>query len=327
MNLNYKIAIINPYKKDALASTLFDGLLNIQKNNNDLFFHTSSEYDDDLLLNNYILPKDKFIDFARDGADLIFLIWSKEFTDFKLAKKINRWNKTIYIDGSEVGRNLRYDFAIQEKIINGKYKGNGAINKKMLKKCALYFKREKPYIKNIIPLPFGIESRYCKFFNKDRVKDIDFFCVFGQDEYPLMRRYTRKILEDFCKKRNIIYRAKKTKTPEEFYELLSRSKVGISVGGGGYDTFRFWEILGNNCLLLTENIDIYQPDSNELNYKRIWQFNNLYDFQYQLEKIADFLKNDYSKVDLEEEYNDIILKHSSPARVLSILKRADKLIS
>jgi len=94
------------------------------------------------------------------------------------------------------------------------------------------------------------------------------------------------------------------------------------VGGGGYDTARFWEILGNNCLLLTERIDIFQPDSKELDYKRIWQFNNLYDFWYQLHKVGEFLRNKYKQDNLVQEYKDILSRHSSKARVLTILNKA-----
>jgi hypothetical protein len=106
---------------------------------------------------------------------------------------------------------------------------------------------------------------------------------------------------------------------DKFYQLLARSKVGISVGGGGFDTARFWEILANNCLLLTETIAIYEPDSPDLAYERIWQFKDLTDFEQQLEKMAKFLQTDYPPAKLESEYQAILAKHSTAARVQSIL--------
>jgi len=304
-----KIAVITPSNKiDRLERTVIDGFMQFKKDNSHLRFFALSNSNSRLLLSvKYLLSKKEFINFAHK-ADLVFLIRGKKKTDYEVAKEIGDWDKTIFIDGSEVGLNNRYDFTIQKKILAGKYREIGKINFKMLKKCALYFRREKPYINGIIPLPFGIESRYTKYYSPGQKKDIDFVCIFGQDEYPLMRRYVRELLVKYCKKNKFTYRVKKTKSPDEFYRILARTKVGISVGGGGYDTARFWEILGNNCLLLTERIDM--------------QFNNLYDFWYQLHKIGEFLQNGYNQENLVKEYKDILSRHSSKARVLTIVDKA-----
>jgi hypothetical protein len=324
MDFNHKIAIINPQSADGLARTIFDGLLGLQKEDENLEFFLSSEFNYILPLKKYILSREEFIKFARQ-SDFIFLIWSKDHTDFKLAEEINQWQKAIFIDGSELGKNNRFDVSIQKDVLELKYKKQGAINKEMLEKCALYFRREKPYINGIIPLPFGIESIYLSRYKKDIKKDIDFHCVFGQDKYPPLRKYVAEILVDFCQKNNFTYHIEKTKTREEFYDLLNRSKVGISIGGGGFDSMRFWEILGNNCLLLTEKIDIYQPDSDRLNYKCIYEFSNLYDFQSQLEKVSEFLRNEYNQEKLDEEYQKILTEHSSKARVREVLGRVEKI--
>lgn len=318
MNLKYKIAIINHPAPDGLARTVLDGMCQLKDKNSEIEFALSSKFEYNLPLDDFVLPENEFVKYAKQ-ADYIFLIYCKRETYFKLAEKINEWQKTIYIDGSEVGHNRRYDFVIQKKIIDGKWKGAGGVNSEMLKRCAFYFKREKPYHKGVIPLPFGIESRYLKYYKSNTKKDIDFFCVFGQDEYPLMRRFATEILKKFCKKNKFKFHIKKTKSPDKFYQILARSKVGVSIGGGGFDSYRFWEILGNNCLLLTEKIDIYQIDSKRLNYKRIWQFNNLYDFEYQLKKIGQYLRNHYVQENLEEEYRKILNEHSSEARVREIL--------
>lgn len=314
----YKIAVINPYYRDGLASTIFDGLVQLNKKNI-LEFAMSGEYvDTDQSLEKFVLGEGEFKKYAVE-ADLIFLIKGKKF-DPKLAEEIGRWDKTVFIDGTEVGGNRRYDFEIQNKILKGVYEDGGMIEKKMLDLCKFYFRREKPYISGIKPLPFGIESKYTKYAGLE--KNIDFCCVFGQDEFPLLRRFVREILADFCKENNFTYHIEETKNSDEFYKILSQSKVGISVGGGGFDTFRFWEVLGNNCLLLTEKIDIYEPGSNRLNYNRIWQFDNVYDFKFQLEKMGQFLRNKYKQEELQKEYEDILEAHSSEARVMEIIKTA-----
>lgn len=339
--MNYKIAIISPTEaSDVLADTILDGLLTLQKTFPKLSFCIPKDhhYITPLQLSGHELSTEDFVQYAQT-ADLIFLMFSKRFTNFALAEKIGRWDKTIYIDGSELGKNRRYDSAMQKIVLDGTFEGNGKINGEILKKCALYFRREKPYIQNIIPLPFGIESRYVGEYYKNIKKDIDFFCVFGQDEYPPMRKYARDLVKAFCAKNGFTchtettsgfgFDAGKNAGRNEFYRLLARSKVGISIGGGGYDTGRFWEILGNNCILLTEAIDIYRPDSDVLQYDRIHQFINLYDLEYQLNKVCHLLKNGYDDKKMIPEYEQILKKHSSVARVMEILEnaRSKKLIT
>lgn len=332
--MNYKIAIISPTEaSDVLADTIFDGLLTLRKTFPELSFYIPKEhkYTSPLQLSGHELSTEDFVEYAQT-ADMIFLMFSKRFTNFALAEKINRWNKTIYIDGSELGKNRRYDSAIQKMVLDGTFEGNGRINAEMVEKCALYFRREKPYIENIIPLPFGTESRYLQEYSKDIKKDIDFFCVFGQDEYPPMRKYARDLIKDFCTKNGFTchtettsgfgFDAGKNAGRNEFYRLLARSKVGISIGGGGYDTGRFWEILANNCILLTETIDIYHPGSGFLKYDRIHQFINLYDLEYYLNKIGGFLKSGYNEEKMFPEYEKILKRHSSVARVMEILETA-----
>ena len=130
------------------------------------------------------------------------------------------------------------------------------------------------------------------------------------------------MLEQFCKEHKFICHTAGTNDPDEFYEILSRTKVGVSVSGGGFDTARFWEILGNNCLLLTEKTDIYRQEDNTFNYKRIWEFKDIQDFEDKLNEVAHFLRNGYNQDDLDKEYKEILSQHSSKARVLTILNKA-----
>ena len=315
-----KIAILTPQNKnDYMTDTMLDGLIWLKKESNNLEFCLPKDYPTDLDVSAFRKEEEGFYNFAQ-VADIIFFMWGKNNTDYDLANKINRFDKTVFIDGSEVGGDRRYDKEIERQIINGQYEANGKIDEEMLKKCKLYFRREKPYTEGVLPLPFGIESKYLKYYSKDFRKDIDFFCVFGQEEYPVMRRLAKEYLISFCHENGFTCFTEKT-DQDNFYKMLARSKVGVSVGGGGYDTARFWEILGNNCLLLTEKIAIYEPDSQRLNYKRIWQFGNLKEFGEKLEKIGNFIKTDYNQENLEEEYEKIIKDHSSKSRVLEIINK------
>lgn len=319
--MKYKIAIITPeYKNDYLTDTIIDGCILLKLEHPEFEFKITKGYASDFNDTEFSLEIKEFVEYAKD-SDLIVFCWGKDNTNYKIAHTINEFNKTVFVDGSEIGRNGRYDIGIQKSIIDGSYTGRGKIDNEMEEKCAMYFRREKPYIRNIIPLPFGIESEYTKFYSKDVEKDIDFFCVFGQDEYPILRREVTQELRKFCNENNFVCFTEKT-DQESFYKNLARSKVGVSVGGGGFDTARFWEILGNNCLLLTETIDIYEPDSKRLDYKRIWQFKDLEDFKIRLEEVGKFLQNDYLKTDLFPEYSKILEVHSSKSRVLEIIEKA-----
>jgi GT2 family glycosyltransferase len=322
-----KIAVITPkQKEDYLANTILDGLMSLHRDRKDLEFFISSKYPASRihLGKDFVLSRKEFISFARE-ADIIFLMWGKKNTDYELAKEIGEWGKTIFIDGSELGGNKRLDKDIEKQVLNLTYKGVGAIDYEMLDKCSLYFRREKPYIKGISPLPFGIESTYTKHYDVNKKKDIDFTCVFGQEECPPLRRQVRERLEKFCKEHRFSCHTSRTKDPDEFYEILSRTKVGISVSGGGFDTARFWEILGNNCILLTEKIDIFRPEDNAFDYKRIWQFEDIQEFESKLKEIAHFLRNGYNQDTLDREFKEILPRHSSNARVLTIFNEAKEI--
>jgi Glycosyl transferases group 1 len=44
--------------------------------------------------------------------------------------------------------------------------------------------------------------------------------------------------------------------PHAYYRLMTRSKMALSVRGGGFDTLRYWEIPAMNTVLLSEEPDI-----------------------------------------------------------------------
>lgn len=327
------VACIPPIdSNDYLADTVFDGLASLQKDNQNITviipdYNYSTNANFPVV---EILQKEEFVKAAKK-ADIILLFNSGQNINQGLAGEVGAWDKTFFVDGSELGKNKRLDLEIMKGLSLGTYSGKGEIRFDLLKKCAGYFRREPPYIEGITPLPFGIEKKYIKYSSRTK-KDIDFVCVFGQEEYPPLRKEVRLALEDFCEKNGFSYITKQTKLPFfsihsavarwRFYRTLARAKVGISVAGGGFDTLRFWEILGNNCILLTDKIGIYKEDSNRLRYDRIFEFTNLDGFKDRLEKVGDILRSSYDKYDMEESYRKIIGDHSSESRVMEIINTA-----
>lgn len=313
-----RIALITPKgKKDYLTNTILDGLCELKEKGLPVSVTVSSAVSELPESDEWVLAHNAFIESAQK-ADLVFFFRGKGSTDFALAEEVGQWDKTIYIDGAEMGLNRGADARLQYEVLNGIYQGFGAIDQLMLERCRLYFRREKPYIDGIIPLPFGIDRSYRE-WRPGLEKDLDFVCVFGQEDYPPLRRYARRVLEQFCRENNFSYFVGKTKTRQEFYKLLARAKVGVSVGGGGYDTARFWEILGNNCLLLTQTIDIFHPPASELASPHIRQFGNLYDLREELSQIGTLLRHGFQETLQEEEHKRILHAHSSEARIRTVL--------
>lgn len=319
-----RVAVIPPVgKADYLANTVLDGFISL---GDEVEFKTLGNFPTPFSLDEHVVSEQEFILYGKQ-ADLIILCWGKNSTNYKLAEKIGMWNKTVFIDGSELGKDNRWNPEIREKVLNMTYEGQGAIDVAMLEKCRRYFRREKPYVKGILPFPFGIERRYQSFTNEG-VRDIDFVCIFGQEDYPKMRKEVRLAVEEFSRKNGFVSATKKTSGftfddnrkragRDEFYHLLSRAKVGVSVGGGGYDTARFWEIYGNNCILLTEKIDIEMPPGQELNYDRIVEFKTLEEFRVKIEELGVRIRN--SNV---SERDATILKHTTKARVQYLLEKS-----
>ena len=313
-----RLAVIAPARKrDYLVDTLLDGLDVLRQAGEIESFLVSAGYPAHAQLEPAVAGPEQFRPYAM-AADAVLLCWGKGNTNWKLAEELNCWHKTAFVEGSEPGGDLRFDVRVQRAILEGSSRTEGAIQLEMLRRCAAYFRREKPILPGIDPLPFGIERRHRAAYQAGGRKDIDFFCIFGQDKHPLLRREVTRDVKRFCETEGFNCVTDKV-PPDQFYQLLARSKVGISVGGGGYDTARFWEILGNNCLLLTERIDLLPPRGTTLSYKRIFEFGSLFDFAVLLPQIGKHLREAYDEAALQDEYHQILGQHSSAARARQVI--------
>lgn len=313
-----RVAVIPPLdKRDYLVNTILDGLDVLQQAREIESFTIAPGYPTPTELVGAVAEPEPFAEYAK-ASDAVLLLWGKKKPNWKLAEQLDCWRKTAFIDGSEPGGDLRFDYKVQRAILEGSTRTEGAINLEMLRRCRAYFRREKPILPGMDSLPFGIERKYCVNYEAGVRKDIDFFCIFGQDKHPLLRREAAREVKRYCAKEGFSCVTDKV-PPEQFYQLLARSKVGISVGGGGYDTARFWEILGNNCLLMTERIDLVPPTGTKFSFQRIFEFGSLYDFVALLPQIGRHLRETYDATALHEEYREILSQHSTAARVRTVL--------
>ena len=230
-----RVAVIPPLaKQDYLVNTVLDGLEVLQQSGVIDAFALADGYPVPSRLSPPVLEQPASHDFART-ADAVLLLWGKKKPNWKLAEQLGCWAKTAFVDGSEPGGDLRFDARVQRAVLEGAKRTEGAVNFEMLRRCAAYFRREKPILPGMEALPFGIDRHHLAAYRPGTRKDIDFFCVFGQDKHPLLRREATAYLRGFCAREGFNCVTDKV-APDRFYELLARSKVGVSVGGGGYDT-------------------------------------------------------------------------------------------
>lgn len=71
---------------------------------------------------------------------------------------------------------------------------------------------------------------------------------------------------------------RKKLSPDQYYEVLGRSKIAVSVRGGGFDTLRYWEIAARGTFLLSERPDITIPDNFEHRRHAVFFHSDLRDF-------------------------------------------------
>ncbi len=325
------IAVITPGRKeDYLVRTIVDGLEQLRHE----ALLGDIKYTDNnprhFKIKEHELKRNNFIEYAKK-ADIILYCWGKVHENKDLVHIIGRYNATAYIDGSELGHNKRLEPQIVQQLEQGTYAGQGSIDEEMLKKCTAYFRREKPYTRGILPLPYGIESVYTSYGSnksfKDRVYDV--ICVFGQKKFPPLREKVAMLLEEIQKTGRLKIWNKSTKLPflsphnfisrRIFYQKLSNSRIGISVSGGGYDTARFWEILGSGAFLLTQKIDIDFPNGISIPKKLYKEFSSEDDFEEALNNSIKELET-ISEVEQSAAYKELLQYHSSKARVLHVLQ-------
>ncbi len=330
-NTQITIAVITPGgKEDYLVRTVVDGLEQLRIDGIVKDVKYTSGNPRHFGISCHELNDDNFIKFAR-SADVILYCWGKVHDHKELVDIIGRYNITAYIDGSELGHNKRLEPQIVQKVEQGSYQEQGAINTDMLKRCVAYFRREKPYVKGVLPLPYGIERAYTKYSLDKNLKErsYDIISVFGQRKYPPLRELIASYVEMIKAQGSLRVWNTSTKLPFlspnsflsrwRFYKKLANARVGISISGGGFDTARFWEILGSGALLLTQKIDINFPDEIGLPQELYAEFSSGLDIDEKL-KMLLVRANKVSQEDYRRAYSDLIKHHSSAARMRYVLR-------
>jgi len=109
----------------------------------------------------------------------------------------------------------------------------------------------------VLPLPFGVVDTG---FEPRGEKDVDvaFLASPTSPERARVAAELRELERDGA----VVHSATAANLPwPEYMELLSRSRIAVSVRGLGYDTYRYWEIPYAGALLLAERPQIVIPDN------------------------------------------------------------------
>lgn len=287
-----KILVITPIlKEDYLATSVIEGL---KKTHHEIYYTDKGNGVDKTINDN------EFIKHSKD-CDYIFAIWGKsKFNNiqepkFYLIDKVNGWNKTVYIDGSE------YNYTG----FRGKTKE--LLNPIFKQKAKYYFKREclpEHVNEGIIPLPFAALDSYfnTNFFKKE----IDILCSYGQIETGL-----RKESLDVCHEFEKLNFTVKTNFTKNYTDAIRKSFITIDAFGAGECNARMWQIMSNNSCLFAQKYNIIIPNLKEgIHYVSWISKQDLKD------KIFYYLNN---KVELEkiinQSYKNILVNHTSEKRV------------
>lgn len=120
----------------------------------------------------------------------------------------------------------------------------------------VYFKREyiagRRYPANVRPLPFGAIPEPKP---EPSVVEPRAFVAFHVENHPFRRDVVQALSSMGFSP------SPRTSTKREYNEMLARSLVGIAVRGGGWDTYRYWEIPYFGSVLLSQRPAIEIPQN------------------------------------------------------------------
>ena len=106
-------------------------------------------------------------------------------------------------------------------------------------------------------------------------------------------------------------------SPEDYYRTLARSKVAVSIRGGGFDTFRYWEIVASGTFLLSEEPDIVIPHNYEHRTHAVFCRPDLSDLQ---ELVRYYASHDVEREAIAHAGHDHLLKfHTCERRAEQLL--------
>lgn len=179
------------------------------------------------------------------------------------------------------------------------------------------YKKSHPFHLNIKK---EINKKYLKL-----KKDIDIFISMSNTS-PFRKTYIDEIIrisKENNYKTKIFFGNEPIILYDNYEELLSRSKVSLSVEGVGYDTFRYWEIPAHRTALLSTDVSkfIRIPD-NFIDRKEAYFFNDKTELEVALQDLLDNKKWEEVAEKGFEKYNNYHTPLKRMEKVLDIMEKA-----
>ena len=105
--------------------------------------------------------------------------------------------------------------------------------------------------------------------------------------------------------------------PDQYRCLLRRSKMALSIRGGGFDTVRYWEIVASKTLLISEPPDIVIPHNFEHGRHAMFCRHDLRDLPSIVRRLRD---DDRARLEMVEAgYRHLLQFHTSERRAAYLL--------
>jgi hypothetical protein len=144
-------------------------------------------------------------------------------------------------------------------------------------RAAVYFKREylkgRSYPPNIRPLPFAAIPEEVPEI-QEATNEVFFM---AHESHPFRREVANAL-------HGMGHQSKERMEKDGYNKLLASSRIGVSVRGAGWDTYRYWETPYMGAALLSQRLGIVVPDDFKENEEAVY-FETVDDFETKLKRM------------------------------------------
>ena len=200
----------------------------------------------------------------------------------------------------------------------------------------LYYQRSKDQgIKNLranlkylaLPYELGIKTKKLKKlkpfpittltspkkFTKNKQYDLSF--IGSLHQLGVRHQYYNNLLKFQNEINNKMLIQTKTIPKQQYNDIISNSKAGVSIRGYGFDTFRYWEIPCLGSLLISQNLPLIIPN-NFIDNEHALFFNDFNELKY---KFLKYVVNSDEWMEIARKGQERFLEYHTPKKRVQYL--------